>query len=349
MNKMAEQELFNTAFAQFKKTLAEADLLKKINDINIVDGYGYAARIELTRGKTAEYLTFLIYTNLALENLGVVEQRVKTHVGRVIVVARYVTPQMADKLREKQINFLDTVGNVFLDTDAIYLFIKGNKPDTDRARQAAPRRVFNPGGLKVIFALLCLPGLENAPLREIATKGGVALGTVGKVMKNLKYLGYLHDMGDKGRFLKKKEQLLGKWVEEYPLQLMPKQHLGYFTAMDEAWLTKINLNKYKAVWGGEAAAALLTGYLKPQEVAIYINDEPTKLIVENRLKKDPAGKIEIRQAFWDFAEADTPWPQEEIAPPILVYADLLATGDTRNIETAQQIYDQTILGLIRED
>ncbi len=38
-----------------------------------------------------------------------------------------------------------------------------------------------------------------------------------------------------------------------------------------------------------------------------------------------------------------------LAPPLLIYADLLATGDTRNIETARMIYEQELTGLIRED
>jgi len=35
--------------------------------------------------------------------------------------------------------------------------------------------------------------------------------------------------------------------------------------------------------------------------------------------------------------------------PILVYADLIASGDKRNIEIANMIYEKEITGLIRED
>jgi hypothetical protein len=34
--------------------------------------------------------------------------------------------------------------------------------------------------------------------------------------------------------------------------------------------------------------------------------------------------------------------------PLLVYADLMATGNQRNIETARMIYDQHIIQLVRE-
>jgi hypothetical protein len=41
--------------------------------------------------------------------------------------------------------------------------------------------------------------------------------------------------------------------------------------------------------------------------------------------------------------------QEDLAHPIVIYADLLATGDKRNIEAAKMIYEREIAGPIRED
>jgi len=38
-----------------------------------------------------------------------------------------------------------------------------------------------------------------------------------------------------------------------------------------------------------------------------------------------------------------------MAPPLLVYADLMATGEQRNLETARMIYEKYIVQLIRED
>jgi hypothetical protein len=350
VNKLANQELFNKAIDILNEMVGTCVFPVNNNNINYIGEGDDTIQVEIKRGGVVEELTAIVFAHLTQEKLGVVEQKVLLQNGKTIVVTKYVAPQMADKLREKGINFLDTAGNALLDTKAFYVFVKGNKPQTEIVLKVMPHRLFKPGGLKVIFALLCKPGLENAPFREIALRGGVALGTVGKVMQDLKDLGYLHDMGGKGRLLKKKEQLLGKWVEEYPIQLMPKQHYGYFTAMDDDWLEKINLTKYKAVWGGEIAAAMLTDYLKTQGATIYIKDEPGKLIIENKFKKDPNGNIEIRNCFWDFTQDDdiAELLTREVAPPILVYADLLATGDTRNIETAKIIYDQTIFGFIGE-
>ncbi|HMF76515.1 MAG TPA: type IV toxin-antitoxin system AbiEi family antitoxin [Bryobacteraceae bacterium] len=36
-----------------------------------------------------------------------------------------------------------------------------------------------------------------------------------------------------------------------------------------------------------------------------------------------------------------------LAPPLLVYADLMATGDPRNLETAKILYEQFLKPLVR--
>ena len=52
--------------------------------------------------------------------------------------------------------------------------------------------------------------------------------------------------------------------------------------------------------------------------------------------------IEIMRKFWRF-EPDPKFPK--LTHPILIYADLLATADARNIETARIIYDDRSLDL----
>ena len=86
--------------------------------------------------------------------------------------------------------------------------------------------------------------------------------------------------------------------------------------------------------------------LKPELATVYIRDTPGKFLAANRLRTDPTGNVEILKAFWD---TTCDWTDAGIAPPLLVYADLLAAGDARNIETARRIYDEQLAGLVRED
>ena len=60
------------------------------------------------------------------------------------------------------------------------------------------KRLFKPGGLKLIFALLNNPGMEKATYRDMAKAAKVALGTVDFAITELKELGFLIDLGKKG-------------------------------------------------------------------------------------------------------------------------------------------------------
>ncbi|MEW6666951.1 MAG: type IV toxin-antitoxin system AbiEi family antitoxin [Thermodesulfobacteriota bacterium] len=279
--------------------------------------------------------------------IGAAVQALRRHVVKGIMVVGHVTPQEADLLKETGTPFLDTAGNAYVNEPPLFVFIKGNKP-AERHIGRPPIRAFRATGLQVAFALLCNPGLENARYREIAKAATVALGTVGWVMQDLKKMGNLIDMGRRGRRLAKKEKLLERWVTAYAEQLRPKRLLGRFKAANADWWKEAQLPAAEAHWGGEIAAAKLTGHLKPQTVTIYADELKAlaQWLIRNRIRQDPDGDIEIIRKFWKF---ETHGEHPALTPPILIYADLLATGDARNMEIAGTIYEEAIARLVRED
>ncbi len=220
------------------------------------------------------------------------------------------------------------------------------------------KRAFEPTGLKVIYTFLCHPELVNAPYREIAEKAGVALGTVGWVLNGLKAAEIIRDKGGKnGRHLVLYRKLLDRWVDAYPEKLKPKQLVGEFIADDPYWWKDIDITKYDGYWGGEIAAAKYTDYLKPKVATVYQPEHGrTQLLRDARLRKatertdDGVGTVLIYRPFWpeQLNEFDTEL-RKGLAHPILVYADLVATGDTRNLEVARRIYDEYIAQHCREN
>jgi hypothetical protein len=74
--------------------------------------------------------------------------------------------------------------------------------------------------------------------------------------------------------------------------------------------------------------------LKPDQFTIG------KLVAAGRMRASATGNVEILTRFWNFApDKDIP----DSVPPILAYADLLATGDGgRNVEAARMIHEQRI-------
>lgn len=261
--------------------------------------------------------------------------------GQAIVVTDYVAPPMAERLKRLGLFFIDTAGNAYIAEPPLYVFVIGRKPapNTETKRLT---HLFGPRGLKVVFALLNTPHMVNRPFREIAETAGVALGTVGGVFQGLKNMGFCLVTGKKNRRLRKVQTLIRRWVEAYPEQLRPKLIIGRFEAERHNWWRNVNIRQYDACWGGEVAGARLTQHLKPENVTIYADTPPGKLILEHKLKKAENGRIEILEPFWKTAQYDT---RRETVPPLIVYADLMRTGDARNIETAELIHEKYLAQL----
>jgi len=299
--------------------------------------------------QTALYAAEVVQT-LWPATLGAVLVKLERPGPQALLVADQVTPALADELKARRIPFLDTAGNAYLDQPNLYIWVKGQKAAA-RPEKLEIGRAFQPTGLQVLFVLLCDPGAINRPYRDLAAMAGVAHGTVGWVIPDLQRLGFVADLkGKRGtRRLYNLEQLLDQWVTAYARVLRPRLLIGrYYIPAPDAW-KDWPLAEYDAIWGGEPAAALLTNYLHPGELTLYAEKLPGLLAGRQRFARDPApghaAVVEVRKRFWTFP-GDPAHPM--IAPPILVYADLLATGDARCIETAKMIYHAHVARLLKQ-
>ena len=135
------------------------------------------------------------------------------------------------------------------------------------------------------------------------------------------------------------ERLLQEWVAYYPATLRPKLNARRFRGPNLDWTEKADLRPYGAYWGGEVAAQRLTGYLQAETATIYIQHKPTQLVADYRLRADVRGGIEILDVFWN---PDQIPHEPDLVPPILAYADLMATADARNLEAAKLIHNEHI-------
>lgn len=269
-----------------------------------------------------------------------------------ILIAPEIPATVRADLRRQKIGYLDGLGNAYLDAPPIFLLVemqpaaKAGKLRPEKALAPRPdtTRAFNETGLRLLFALLNEPGLEKLPYRELAQKTGLALGTVHNAIAALKELKYLRIRG-KTKVLVDKRDLLEKYVNNFPDQLRPRLHLGTYRPLQAApdWWKTADLTGLGACWGGEPGAELLTRYLQAERLTLYVFGDTLTAMERLRLIPDPMGTVEIMRAFWPKLEKDLDKP---CAPPLVVYADLLATRNDRNRETAQRIYDDYLLQII---
>lgn len=274
---------------------------------------------------------------------GILVNKLDQKWNKVLIITEYVTPVMADKMKKLGIQYLDTVGNMYIKELPLYIEITGRKFQ-DRKERRKGQRIFYPAGLKVTFALLCLHGIEKKTYREIAEITGTAHGTVAWTFKDLMKAGYMTKVGNVRQLINKKE-LLKRWIEAYHERLRPKQIQGRYKANNFEWRKGTDIKKYEALWGGEVGAAILEKYLIPEKVTIYTKGKAVnKLILKGGFRKEVNGDIEILKQFWNFESKSG---EKSIVPALLIYADLIGTGENRNIETARMIYDKEIERYLR--
>ena len=265
--------------------------------------------------------------------------------GPVLLVTDYVTPQLAETLRERGVAFLDTAGNAYINHPPLLIWVKGQRPAEKPKAEFMEGRAFQTTGLKVVFALLCQPELVHRPYRKIAPIAGVARGTVGWVMADLVQGGFIVKLRGQRR-LRNRRRLLDIWIEAYARVLWPKLMLGRYRAPARDWWERVNVQDYGLQLGAEPAAAELDKYLRPGIATFYGEKIPGRFIADHQLRTDPKGDVELRERFWNF-EYEWEWPA--LVPPVLIYADLLAVGDARCVEAAKRIYEVYLARFFEQD
>lgn len=255
---------------------------------------------------------------------------------KAVLITSALSIEMVNRCRELELQFIDTAGNAYLNNkNGIFVYVCGRrveKNDSIVTEQANS----SPTALRLIFALLANPDLLNGRYRDIAEASGVSLGAIGKVFTALEARGFIGITASKKRGFRDKELLLSEWAAGYANRLRPKLHRRRFFVPDPNALMDWKPQAGVSAWGGEMAAAILTKSLKPEKFTIYMDPDAraplSNLVRKYELKADKRGTLEIVEPFWSMRSFTN---NELVVPPELVYADLLATLDPRNIATAK--------------
>ncbi len=256
-----------------------------------------------------------------------------------LLITDHVTSPQADQLRAHEQQFVDAAGNAYIEGRGVFIYVTGRKRHEKQIAQRASQGLSSTR-LRVLFCLICDADLAGAPYRTIAAAADVALGSMPAVVADLQEQACLQVV-DKQRRLNRSRQLLDEWAQAYACDLRGKTLIGRYCAPKfEEW-REWPLNPAHLRWSGEPAAALFGCDIDPGVLTLYSDRLPARLIAHEHLA--PAGPlayerlVELRRPFW--GESLNLWGRADSVPPALVYADLLATGNARCIESAQVIYD----------
>ncbi len=269
----------------------------------------------------------------------------RLHEPGTLLIAKYISNPAKVLLEIQGINYLDISGNCFIRNGGgnIFLHIKGQRETAKNGE--IKHRAFQKNGIKLIYALLLNEDLLNKTHREIASVAGISSSTVGDILTDLKAANFLVQMNEKKMALINKAELLSQWVTAFNQKLKPKLMRGRFRLRTQIW-SQMNIGD-ESFWGGEPAADLLTNYLNPGAWTLYSNLNRRGLIQDLQLIPDEdKGNVTVYSLFWKLENKDFVLPESKTVHPLLVYAELIGSGNDRNFETAKKIYAQYLHNLI---
>lgn len=323
-----EQEIVDQAILCLKELLNTEDI--KINE---PQDPSYDFNVDILGDK----FICEVKTNVTNANFGMIlyqlQQLQQKYDFPVLLVARHIALSLLPELRRNNINTLDVSGNSSIMYNSLVIMVKGEKAVRQPIELTKPGRLFKDAGLKLLFGLLTNPDMINYTYREMQNHVNLSLGAIKNVLEEMSDSGFLLKNGNK-RILKKKSELIMRWVTSYNETLKPKLFLKRMSLKDNASWKDITLpnNTY---WGGEAASNLINGYLIPEDFTVY-TEQKTGQLARIGLRPDDNGSVFVYEKFW---KSDT---AEIFAPKLLVYADLMGSRNGRNIEAAQKLFENGI-------
>lgn len=335
---MKEKEILLSALTRFTEiTGMEARVLRTSEGKK----KSFDAILEISRGQQSYIFEVDVKSEVRTAAVFSIISKQKAIDGKLLMVSNYIAAPMKSELKENGISYLESSGNCYIETKGVYIYVSDQK---SQPKPIEETKLWTPSGMKFLFAVLMDEDLLNSSYRNIASTAGVALGNVGNFIQEMKREGHIVTGIRKKKevlLLENRMMLIDKWADMYRLVLRPKQLVGKFRFNKredrENWHSSpaLDLGIY---WGAETAGAILTKYLVPEIYTIYSNSDRFELMKELKIVPDHNGEIELLRPFWNeemFANADT-------VPPLLAYAELVSSFDSRNRETAGRIKEQYV-------
>lgn len=342
MNNVAELDILDHSISQLETLLGHEtaiQLLKGVtqDDYNLIDGW-----IDIG----GERLLYEVKDKLVSLKEIVNQHAVKKGKGEpVIFFLQHTDLASRIKLEKAKVNYVDNLGNCFLDLAAIKAVV--NVRDEASVKTPYSGKSFQKKGLIFLFHVLALPTLLSNSYRTISGQTGVSTGALSGIFEDLRLQGFLKGRGKK-QALQNVRQLVKRWSYAYLDNLRPGLYRGLFRSTDGVFVDHaqaMGIND-KIFLSGEYAAMMVGDYLNSSHPTVYTSLRITELVGKYALlplgKSEQEKPIEVLQPFWNVDILPEAGFALLFAPDVLIYADLLLSHDVRILESAKRLLDNEI-------
>lgn len=251
----------------------------------------------------------------------------------------YVSARHGEQLRAQGAYYADAVGNAWFQHPELLVSVQG----CPRPKAGAPA-VVSPAlqvqVLRLLFQLVLEPALASYAVPQLAAHTQLPVATVRRVLRHLTEQGLWQADAPLGRSPLLLPGPAQYWATHYAAVLRRRLNAHYYSPRNPADLAHWPQRVLPAacLWSGEAAAhrlLKLPAAPAPASLTLYSQLPRTQIVQRLDLVPNTQGPIEILNAFAPascFAPTDA-----HCVPPLLVYADLLASQRPGAEALAQQV------------
>lgn len=288
----------------------------------------------LSRGSLEQSYGVVVKRQITLAAVAAIDQT-RLDLPLLVVGAR-ITARSADALHEAGIQYADAAGNAFVTFGDVYVDVRGRRPigpeDGSMRPISRATNIFSARRAQVICSLLAWPSLAHARVKDIAEAAGVSVGQAHDTLSQLQEGGFVGPSG-----LRRQDDLLELWTAAYPTGLGATLELQRFVGDPSPHrVMGTDLWRHPAL-SGEAAVHDLLG--RQLTLTVYVTEFDPGLAVVNRWHRDPQkpSNVFVRRRFWSevMRPAEYDAKDQELAPWPIVYADLRASRDPRQVEVSK--------------
>jgi hypothetical protein len=194
----------------------------------------------------------------------------------------------------------------------------------------------------VLFALLAEPERVANSVRALGDAAGVSRQAALDIRHRLARLGVLIQTRSGFRWVAGRyKEAIDMFVTGYLTTLRPELVLGRFRtrdseppALEARLVSEISLQDLR--WGGAAAAHRMTGHYRGGHTVVHVMELPGNMRKLQAIP-DRAGTLELVMPPGPLGMRGV---IEDTAHPLLVYAELLAEGNERAREAAQEVAER---------
>ncbi|GAB3634740.1 type IV toxin-antitoxin system AbiEi family antitoxin [Hymenobacter arcticus] len=259
-----------------------------------------------------------------------------------LLVYDYVSSKLGEQLRTQGQYYADAVGNAWLQHPGLLVSVQGCAPPA-----APPPQVVSSALqvqlLRLLFQLVLEPALATYAVPTLAAHTQLPVAIVRRVLRSLAAQGlWQENPGLLGSELRLPDAA-HYWLIRYAKTLRARLNAHRYSPRHPAALAGWHQRDLPAecLWSGEAAAHLLLRKPgAPGSLTLYSQLPRTHVLRQLDLVPNTQGPIEILNAFAPaacFAPTDP-----RCVPPLLVYADLLASQKPAADALAHQLWAQCL-------